>query len=256
MRETLELSWHLVVRNWQVYKKDFLANISPTVTDPIFAMLAFGLGLGPYMAQVEGHPYRQYLAPGIVVTASMFTAYFETSYGFFVKMTFENIFKAMLTTPISAREVVVGELVWVTLKGAAMAGGISLVLACFGLFNSLPWLLAMPFIGGAVSLACGGMGLICCCFVNNIDQFQLSYAYLILPLYFFSGIFFPVTQTPGWLQAIVNLSPVYHGARLAQMAFWNEFHWGEAALHIAALLLCSAILVPIANRLVRKKLIK
>ncbi len=251
----LQLSWHVVVRNWRVYQKDLLANISPTVTDPIFVMLTFGIGLGPFLQSVEGHPYRQYIAPGIAVTASMFTAYFETSYGFFVKMTYESIFKAMLTTPIGVREVVAGELAWVTLKGGAMAGAISLVLACFGVFTYWPWIIAMPFIGGAVALACGGIGLICCTQVHNIDQFQLSYAYIMLPMYFFSGIFFPITQMPAWLRWVVNISPVYHGARLAQMAFWNEFNFSEVAWRIGALVVLSVIFVRIAARRVERKLI-
>jgi lipooligosaccharide transport system permease protein len=255
MRETIQLSWSIVVRNWRVYEKDFWANISPTITDPAFALLAFGLGLAPYVATVEGRPYVRFLAPGLAVTTAMFTAFFETSYGFFAKMTYEAIFKAMLTTPIGVRELIIGELWWVAIKGAVMATGVSLVLACFGLWTYLPWLLAMPVIGALISLACGSVGLISSTLVRNQDQFQVVYSLVMLPLYFFSGIFFPMDEAPAWFQWLVDLTPVYHGVRLSQMAFWNDFHPGEAAGHAAVLLLYAVVLSLLAGRLVRRKLI-
>src|SRR5688500_9056468 len=110
MLESLKLSFHITQRNWMVYRKDLIANISPTVADPAFIMLSLGLGLGSYLTNVAGMSYMQYLAPGLTVATSLFTSFFESSYGFFVRMTYENVFKAMLTTPIGVREVVIGEM--------------------------------------------------------------------------------------------------------------------------------------------------
>src|SRR4051812_31038202 len=108
MRETMTLSWHIVRRNWWVYRKDFIANISPTLADPAFFILSLGLGLGGFITEVHGRSYVQYLAPGLAASTAMFTTFFESSYGFYVRMTFENVFKAMLTTPIGIDELVVG----------------------------------------------------------------------------------------------------------------------------------------------------
>src|SRR5687767_5827475 len=106
---TLQLAWHVVVRNWTVYRKDFLANISPTLADPALVLASLGMGLSPFIGQIDGHSYAQFLAPGMVATTALFTAFFECSYGFYVRMTFEAVFKAMLTTPIGVREIVIGE---------------------------------------------------------------------------------------------------------------------------------------------------
>src|SRR5258708_6907865 len=151
MAERLRLSLHIVRRNWLVYRKDFVANISPTVADPAFLILSLGLGLGAFMAEYQGHTFIQYLAPVLAVSSAMFTAFFETSYGFYIRMTYENIFKAMLTTPIGVDEIVIGELIWVALKGALMVFCVCLVLTCFGLFNSPILLLASPLIGVLVA---------------------------------------------------------------------------------------------------------
>ena len=99
-----KMSFSLVARNWLVYRKDFIANISPTIADPALTMLALGVGLGSYVQTVEGISYQQFLAPGLAVATALFTSFFESSYGFYVRMTYENIFKAMLTTPIGVPE--------------------------------------------------------------------------------------------------------------------------------------------------------
>ena len=109
MLESLFLSFHITRRNWTVYKKDLIANISPTVADPALVMVSLGLGLGAFITNVEGMSYMQYLAPGLTVATALFTSFFESSYGFYVRMTYENVFKAMLTTPIGVKEVVIGE---------------------------------------------------------------------------------------------------------------------------------------------------
>ena len=57
---SLRLAWHVVVRNWIVYRKDFLANISPTLADPALMMTALGMGLSPFIGQIDGHSYAQY----------------------------------------------------------------------------------------------------------------------------------------------------------------------------------------------------
>src|SRR5688500_17016859 len=100
MTETFKLSWHVVRRNWVVYRKDFLANISPSVADPMFLLLSLGIGLGPFIKEIDGLTYSQFLGAGLIATTALFTSFFESSYGFYIRLTFENVFTAMLTTPI------------------------------------------------------------------------------------------------------------------------------------------------------------
>lgn len=255
MLETWRLSWHIVRRNWWVYRKDFIANISPTIADPAFFILSLGIGLGAYISEgVEGRSYLQYLAPGMAVSTAMFTAFFETSYGFYVRMTFENIFKAMLTTPIGIPEVVRGEFLWVAIKGAFMIGGVSSVLALFGLGTPSFYLLLCPLVGVLVALPLGAMGLVASCMVKNINQFQTVYSFLISPLYFFSGIFFPVSQMPPVLQMIAKALPLYHGVCLSQSLFWNENILDTWLVHAPILLVYTAVLLTLASVQVRKRL--
>ncbi|AZZ35503.1 ABC transporter permease [Bdellovibrio sp. qaytius] len=255
MRNTIQLFFYITLRNWTVYKKDFIANISPTVADPALILVSLGLGLGTYLTNVEGMSYMHFLAPGLTVATALFTSFFESSYGFYVRMSYENVFKAMLTTPIGVREVVFGELIWVGLKGALMAVGVSIVLALCGLMVN-PWLIpAVAIVGCLVALPCGAMGLLATAWVKNINQFQTVYSFLIAPLYFLSGIFFPIEQMNNIVRFVANFFPLIHGVRIAQAIFWQKDIAEALAVHGGILILQSAVLCTLAYTQIRKKLI-
>lgn len=250
---TLRLGWHVVVRNWTVYKKDFLANISPTLADPALMMASLGMGLSPYIGHLDGLTYARYLAPGMIATTALFTAFFESSYGFYVRLTFESVYKAMLTTPIGPKEIVVGEFLWVFIRAALMGGSVGLVLAAMGLLEN-PWALPLfPFVCGLLAVPCAAIGLIASALVRNINQFQTVYSFLIAPIYFLSGVFFPLGDRPV-LHAIVQISPFYHGVRLLQICAWGRFDPARISAHLGALVFFAVVLGAVAFRMIRKKL--
>lgn len=255
MLESLKLCFHITLRNWTVYKKDLVANISPTVADPALIMISLGLGLGSFVTNVEGMTYLQYLAPGLTVATALFTSFFESSYGFYVRMSYENVFKAMLTTPIGVKEVVMGEMIWVALKGAVMAIGVAIVLALFGMMTN-PWLIpTLGIVGFLVALPCGAMGLLATALVRNINQFQTVYSFIIAPLYFLSGIFFPIDQMNTLVRIVAEFFPLIHGVRLAQALFWNRGIAEAFAYHGSILVVQSIVLCFWAYFKIRKKLI-
>lgn len=250
---SLRLSWHVVVRNWIVYRKDLLANTSPTLADPALLLTTLGMGLSPFISGIEGLSYAQFLAPGMVATTALFTAFFESSYGFYVRMTFENVFKAMLTTPIGVREVVLGEFLWNSIRAALMAAGVGFVLLCFGLILNPVALLLFPFIGALLAVPCGAIGLLAAGKVRNINQFQTVYSFLIAPIFYLSGIFFPIGG-PGIVGTLVQLSPFYHGVRLLQMTAWNRWTAGDVAYHLGVLVFFALVGTWWADRSIGKKL--
>lgn len=246
---------NITLRNWTVYKKDLISNISPTVADPALIMVSLGLGLGAYLTNVEGMSYMQFLAPGLTVATSLFTSFFESSYGFYVRMTYENVFKAMLTTPIGVREVVMGEMFWVGLKGAVMSVGVAIVLALFGMMVN-PWLIpTLAIVGFLVALPCGAMGLLATALVNNINQFQTVYSFIIAPLYFLSGIFFPIHEMSTPVRVVAEFFPLIHGVRLAQSLFWNRGIFEAFAYSGTILIIQSIVLCALAYVKIRKKLV-
>lgn len=253
--EFFKLCFHITHRNWIVFRKDFVANISPTLADPALIMVSFGLGLGSYVTNVDGMTYMQFLAPGLTIATALFTSFFESSYGFFVRMTFENVFKAMLTTPMGVTEIVIGEMIWVGLKGAAMAVGVGVVLALFGLMQN-PWLIPLlSIVGFMVAVPCGAMGLLSAALVHNMNQFQSVYSFVIAPLYFLSGIFFPIDQMSPIVRIIADFFPLIHGVRMAQAIFWEREIASVFAVHGGILILQSLVVCALAFHRIQKKLV-
>lgn len=255
MLESLRLSFNITLRNWTVYKKDFIANVSPTVADPALILISLGLGLGTYLTNVEGMRYMEYLAPGLTVATALFTSFFESSYGFYVRMSYENVFKAMLTTPIGVGEIVLGELIWNALKGAAMAIGVGVVLACFGLMSNPALLPMLAIVGMLVAIPCAAIGLLATALVRNINQFQTVYSFLIAPLFYLSGIFFPLEQMAPAVRGVAQFFPLVHGVRLAQSIFWQKGIWQALAVHGGILTAQSILLSAAAYFFIRKKLV-
>ncbi len=253
MLETWAIAWRVTLRHWDVYRQNLLPNIAPTFSDPIFFILALGIGLGAYVTDMGGMSYLLYLAPGLAVATALWTAFFETSYGFFIRHTYEGVYRAMLTTPIGPREIILGEYIWVALKGAGMSLGVTLILLGFGLANlSTFWV--VPLVSAVVAVACGSIGFIASGIVRNINQFQTVYAFVINPLFFFSGIFFPLEGMPLALRLLCQLSPLYHGVRIGQAALWNEQLGATLWLHGPLLLLLTLVLIPLAVKTIRPKL--
>lgn len=253
MPETLQLSWKVAMRHWAVYQKNLFANMLPTITDPIFYLIVLGYWLGSHVADINGMKYLNYLAPGMVLTTCLYTAFFETSYGFYIRMEFQGVYHAMVTTPVGAREVLIGEFIWVALKGAVMSVITALILVVAGVAE-ITYLPLVPILGALVGLAIGGIGLISAGYVRNMDQFQTVYSLVIAPMFFVSGIFFPMEQIPSWIRGICFISPLYHGVRLGQSLLWAKDLGSTWAVHGSALVFLCTVLVYWAWRKIYPKL--
>ncbi|PIR22356.1 MAG: ABC transporter permease [Deltaproteobacteria bacterium CG11_big_fil_rev_8_21_14_0_20_45_16] len=222
MLESLKLSLLITSKHWAVYRKSFLSNILPIVTDPVFYLFSIGMGVGAYVTDLGGHQYVSYIAPGLIASAALWTSFFETSYNFYIRLSYDGSYKAMMTTPIGPREIIFGELLWVCFKGAGMCLGVCLVMFALLRQFDFVFLFSITLLGSLLGVACGALGLLATSFVKNINQFQTIYALLISPLFFFSGTFFPISDLPPTVQKIAFLNPLYYGIEIAQALYWKK----------------------------------
>lgn len=241
MPETLRLALKLTNKHWKVYKQSFWSNIAPTFSDPIFFILSIGLGVGSYVSDLDGFAYVSYIAPGLAISTALWTAFFETSYNFYIRYNYEGVYKAILSTPLGVREVILGEILWLIFKGAGMSLGVSIILALFG-YVQWQWIALVPLVGGITGMACGGLGFITTSFVKNINQFQSIYTLVVSPMFFFSGIFFPVDDLPSFLPLLAHLSPLYHGVAISQQLLWNQGFSLDLLYHSMVLIAFAAVL--------------
>ncbi|MCP4177554.1 MAG: ABC transporter permease [bacterium] len=213
-------------RHFRVYIKNIFANGFPPFVEPLVFIVGMGLGLGSYISNVDNTPYIKYLAMGLPLSSAMFTAAFECSYGTFYRMEYSKTYDGMLTGPLSITDLFIGEIIWCGTKGAFYS---SAVIAVFILFGTLPitsGLILIPVIGALVGLMFGGFSLVFVTYVKSMNSLNFYMSGVLMPLFMFSGIMFPVTNLPKAVQWVVEAFPLVHAVRLQLAVCKSEFSYG------------------------------
>lgn len=209
-------------RNSLVWRKHVMATLIGNLGQPILFLLAMGYGLGRDIPPIDGLTYLQFIAPGLVASAVMYSAAFETTYGSYTRLSLQKTYEAILTTPMEMRDLALGEIAWGATKGLISAVIMLAALPLFGVWPSL-WavaLLPILFIAGAFFAACG---LIMTALATDYEFFNYFISLVITPLFLFSGIFFPIdTMTPS-LQSILQFLPLTPIVTLARMFCFGKF---------------------------------
>lgn len=253
-------SW-LFIRVWKrnliVYRKIWKVNFITPLFEPLFYILAFGLGFSGLIGSVRygglDLSYTAFIAPALIATAVMWNAFFETTYASFVRMFYQKTFDGMLATPLSLEEIIVAEIVWSATKSVGAATIMLTVLGFMGFVQFPSGLLLIPlaFLGG---LAFGAIGMFFTGIVPSIDMFNLPIFLFVTPMFLFSGTFFPVSNLPAWAQLFALAFPLYH---LAELARWLSIGTNETlpAVSIGYLSIFFIIFTTLALRAMRKRLI-
>ena len=251
-------SFRVWQRDLDVYLTNWKTEFLPPLSEPILYVFAFGFGLGSLIHKVEYQgrelTYLRFMAPGIIAVAVMFWSYFETTFSSFVRMYYQRTFDAILATPLLVEDVILGELLWGATK-AVIASSIMLgVLWILGLV-SWPaglWVIPVSVIGGILFSA---LGLVVTSVTRNISSFNLPMFLVIMPMFMFSGTFFPVSILPRWAHAIAWCLPLTHVSYLVRAAVlgWNRGPLVWSALYITAL---AAAFSAAALKLMKRRLIQ
>lgn len=251
----LDIAWwgaaSLLLRNRDVYIKTWRTNFLPPLLEPLLYLLSLGYGLGQLVRELDGVSYAQFVAPAILGMTMMQSAFFETTYGSFVRMWFQKTWDAATATPLTLDDVLVGELLWGATKSTVNAGLMSVVIAGFGL---LPWtaIPAMIVLSFVVGLMFAGIGLMISSRVKTIDAFQYSIYLLITPMMLFSGTFFPLAQLPIWAQNIAMALPLTHAVLIARPLTYAE--WAVPWTSIVYIVVASIVTCYVAIRFMKKRL--
>ncbi len=183
--------------------------------EPLFYLLALGYGLGGYVGEVviDGQPieYAAFVAPALLA-ASAFNGAFYDATNIFWKLRYQKLYDAVLATPLGPRDIAVGETAFALFRGLIYAVGFFTVILALGLVQSWWALLALPatvFIGFAFA----GAGIAAVTYMRSWQDFDILNL-AVLPMFLFSATFFPLSTYPGWLQAVVQLTPLYHAVSL------------------------------------------
>ena len=240
-------------RNFKVYTKLYKSSLALNFVEPVLYLAALGLGLGAFVKEIEGVPYVNFIAPGIISSSAMFAAAYECTYGTYVRMFYQKTFDAILATPVNIDDLIAGELIWGASKSMLYGTIIIAVISAFGLVSSPLILAAIPvlFLSGLIFAEISMMFV---AIVPGIDSFNYFYTLFLTPMFLFSGIFFPISTLPPLVSKIAFFTPLYHLVNVCRSAALGKLqgsHWDIAWLFVVAI-----ILAPYTFRLMRKRLVQ
>jgi lipooligosaccharide transport system permease protein len=251
----------VVGRHLRVHIRNWHTAFLPPVFEPLTMLLAFGVGLGGYVAHLswQGREigYLTYVAPGLLAYATFMTAIFQALFAAFIRMRYQRTWEGQLTTQIELSHVVWGEVLWAGLLATvyvAIVAAVLVALRAIGVVDLSVWLLPLvlplAFVAGCAFAA---LGLCFTAILPSIDHMNLPVFLLVIPMGMMSATYFPLEHPT--LATVSLANPLYH---LAQ-TFRGVLVGGPVAGHLAALIataiLMLAVLVPLDLRLLRRRVL-
>jgi lipooligosaccharide transport system permease protein len=248
----------LVERNVMVYRHQAVVILSGGI-EPIFYLIGIGLGVGGLINHVTLADGRQvsyvaYVAPALLATAAMNGAVFETIFNVFFKLNFAKTYDGILATPMGIREIAIGEMLWALLRAALYAAAMLIIMLVAGLILS-PWaLLAFPaalLIAGSFAAA----GLAGTSVLRTVQDFDIPMGLIVMPMFLFSGTFFPISVYPLPIQVFMEITPLYHAISLIRGLTTGVVGWAQL-LDFAYLVAFFSVAMWFAMSRMERKLIK
>jgi lipooligosaccharide transport system permease protein len=247
----------LIERNLYVYKHSWMMLFSGFF-EPLFYLVSIGFGLGALIGTVPGPggqeiSYQLFVAPALLASAAMNGAISESTFNFFFKLNYNKTFASILSTPLSPGDIALGELGWALIRGGLYAVGFLGVMLLLGLFVS-PWVIFAVPAALLVGFAFGAVGMAATSFMKTWQDFDLVQL-AVLPMFLFSGTFFPIDAYPEALQIVVRLSPLYQGVELIRSLTVGAIS-PVLLVHVAYLSVMGLIGLVITSRRLDKLLLK
>lgn len=249
----------VVEHHLTVYKSTWRGSLVSSFLAPVLYLAAMGIGLGSLVGtharttQLGGLSYLSFVGPGLLAASAMQIASSESTFPVMAGIKWLRTWHGMLATPIRVRDLVTGEFIWIVFRVALAAVAYLIVLTLFGIPAGPIAILAIPsavLCGMAFSTPIAAFAA-----TQETDQgFVLIFRLGVMPLFLFSGTFFPISQLPGALQPIARITPLWHGVELTRMFVLDRVDWVAAAVHIAYLLVWVAVGWSIARRTFERRL--
>lgn len=240
------------------YRRVWRGTAVSSVVTPVVYLLALGVGLGTFVdrtAEVgEGISYLEFVAPGLLAATAMQVAAFESSWPVLNAIKWNRQYHAMLATPLGVREVVLGHQAFILARILATAAVYLAVIAAFGAAESPLALLAVP-VAGLVGLCFSAPIAAWGARTETDASFVALFRFGILPMFLFSGTFFPLASLPAPLEALAHALPLSHGVDLCRQLTLGDVAPWSALGHVAFLVAWAAAGLALAVRFTRRRLV-
>lgn len=252
------LSLRVVEAEARFYRRTWRGSIASSFLNPILYMFAMGIGLGSIVDAnlpdgIEGVPYLTFLAPGLLVATALNTGAAEGAWKVMAGIVWTKTWHARAATPIGTEGLLLGHLIWAALRVLMVSIVFAVVIAAFRVAPLSESLLAV----GPALLVGAAMASATTAFTVRLKEqagLPMFFRFVVLPMFLFSGAFFPVSQLPDWLQPVALATPVYHGVELARALVIGTspaVTWWVSVLYLTAWIVGFGVLAvkPLRRRL-------
>jgi lipooligosaccharide transport system permease protein len=239
------------------YRRVWRGTVVSTVVTPIIYLLAFGYGLGTLVDQSsnlpEGVSYLDFVAPGLLAATAMQIASFESSWPVLSAIKWSRQYHAMLATPLRIPDIVLGHQAFIAFRMFITATVYLIAIAAFGAVESPLGILAIP-VTVLVGLVFSAPIAAWAAHTETEASFVAIFRFVILPMFLFSGAFFPISQLPDALQVVAYVLPLSHGVALCRQLTLGDLE-PSALAHLAYLLVFASVGLAAAFWTYRRRLV-
>ena len=236
--------WRVVEREAHVYRRLWRGLAFTTFVQPALYLAAMGVGLGSLVNAHTGHvgglDYLDFVAPGLLVASAMQIACAESMWPVLAGVKWMRFYNGVVATPITPGQLDIGYVVWIAVRSMLGSTAFLIVAAALGAIPSAWGILAVPAAALCAAAFCAPLAAFSITQDSDLS-FPMIMRLGVLPLFLFSGTFFPVSQLPKGLQFVAWFSPLWHGVELARAATTGHFELGPDLAHIVFLSVCVAL---------------
>ena len=253
----------VLLRHLRVYIRNWYTAFLPPAAEPIVLLLAFGLGLGAHVADMQHGDgsvgYATYIAPGMLAYTGFMTTFFQSLFGAYIRMHYQRTWEGQLTSQIELPHVIWGEVLWAALLATMYCAIVACVIAVcsgIGMVDLLAWRLplALPVVF-VTAIAFAALGLVFTATLPSIDHMNLPVFLVALPMGFASNTYFPMPTDHLAVAILMHANPLFHLAEgLRALLLGGPGLWHLAAAIGEAMLLV-LILIPIIRSKLRRRVL-
>jgi lipooligosaccharide transport system permease protein len=240
------------------YRRVWRGSAVTSVVTPVVYLLALGVGLGVFVDRSAELPggisYLEFVAPGLLAGTMMQIATFESSWPVLSAIKWDRQYVAMLATPLRVGDVLLGHQAWVAARLTMIATIYLAVITAFGGASSPLAILAIP-VAVLVGVAFSAPIAAWAAHTETEVSFVAIFRFVILPMFLFSGTFFPISSLPAALEALAHVTPLWHGVSLCRQLTLGDVELWKALGHLAYLVSFAAVGLALARHTYRKRLV-
>ena len=222
------------------YRRTWKGTAISSFVTPLLYIVAMGVLLGGF---IQGDPgrldgassYLAFVAPGMVAAQTMTTVFGEVTYPVMGAVKWHKTYYSMIATPLSVGEVILANLGFVMFRVAATSAVFLAVMSPFGVFESWAGVLAAFVAQLLIGLAFATPIYAFSAGLRDESAFALVFRLGMIPLFLFSGAFFPIQNLNAAMEALARVTPLWHGVDLTRMLTLGQVDWSLAAVHVAYL---------------------